>query len=145
MMFLHYFFVTTSSVFCFQFFFWKCSPKYGCVLYTGAHCTQVNTVCASRCLETVSNAVSFTLLTPYWFWYWRLDFDLRLVKNMMHSLPKLVWQEWPVQKLSRLKTWHHFCRAFLAHPLVSFREMLLAGCNIPKNKVNNLFLLVLVL
>ena len=45
MMFLRYFSVTTSSLFCFLFFFFsKCSPKLGCILYTGLHYTPVNTV-----------------------------------------------------------------------------------------------------
>ena len=30
-------FVTTSTVFCFLFFFPKCSPKQGCALYTGKY------------------------------------------------------------------------------------------------------------
>jgi len=48
-MFLRYFSVTNSSVFCFLFFLLlKCSPKLGCALYTGTHYTGVNTVCPHR-------------------------------------------------------------------------------------------------
>ena len=43
--------------------------------------------------------VSIALVTTYWFSYWRLDFDLRFVKNMMHALRKPVWPEWVAQKL----------------------------------------------
>ena len=48
--FLRYSFVTTSSVFCFLFFFFKVQSKigvriiHGCALYTVAHYTRVNTV-----------------------------------------------------------------------------------------------------
>ena len=37
-------FFHTSFAFCSNFFFSKCSPKLGCVLYTGAYYTRVNTV-----------------------------------------------------------------------------------------------------
>ena len=45
---------------------------------------------------------------PYWFSCWRLNFDLRLVKDMTHALPKQVWTEWLAQKLGlrRLKRPH---------------------------------------
>ena len=77
-------------------------------------------ICASRCLETVSNPgqVSLALMTPCWFSYWRLDFDLRLVKSKMRALPKPVWPEWLAQKvgLRRPKRLNTFSgeRLFLA-------------------------------
>ena len=50
---------------------------------------------------------------------------------MMRALPKQVWPEWLAQKLGQRrlteKTWHDFCRASLARPLLTFREALLAG------------------
>ena len=66
---------------------------------------------------------------PCWFLYWRLDFDLRLVENMMCMLPKLVWPEWLTQKirLQRLKRLDNFCRASVSRSLPSFWEALLAG------------------
>ena len=96
-------------------------------------------VCTSRCLETVSNPgqVSRSKKTC-WSSYWRLDFELRLVKNMMRALPKPVWPEWLAQKLGLrwLKRLEKFSAVFLFRPLVSFREALLAGCLIGNEKKN---------
>ena len=36
---------------------------------------------------------------PYLFSYWRFNFDLPPVKNMMRAMPKPVWPEWLAQKL----------------------------------------------
>ena len=42
---------TISLLFAVTFFFSKCSPKLGCVLYTGAYYTQVNTVSVEDCVN----------------------------------------------------------------------------------------------
>ena len=73
---------------------------------------------ASRCLVTVLNPVSIVLRTPYWFSHWRLDFDIRLVKNVMRALAKPVWPEWLAQKLGlrRLKTFTRFLQSISCSP-----------------------------
>ena len=55
MMFLHYFSITTSSVFCFLFSFFF-SPKLGYVLCTGAHYKRVNTVCQMLSFASITAA-----------------------------------------------------------------------------------------
>ena len=59
MMFLHYFFLSTSSVFYFLFFFPKCSPKIGVHYTQGVHYTRVNTV--MKLNLHFSNLFSFVL------------------------------------------------------------------------------------
>ena len=46
-------FFHTSFAFCSNFFFSKCSPKLGCILYTGAYYTWVNTVVPAFVLRHV--------------------------------------------------------------------------------------------
>ena len=55
---------------------------------------------------------------PYWFSHCRLDFDLRLVKNVMYALAKPVWPEWLAQKLGlrRLKTFTRFLQSISCSP-----------------------------
>lgn len=75
-------------------------------------------VCACRCLVTVSNPVSIALRIPYWFSLCRLDFDVRLVKNVMHAPAQPVWPEWLAQNLGlrRLKTFTRFLQSISCSP-----------------------------
>ena len=71
MMFLCYFSITTSSVFCFLFFFFQ-SPKLWCVLYMGAHYSRVNTVIKFNSMSVlhvlIEHANDVSKLTARWIY-----------------------------------------------------------------------------
>ena len=99
---LRYFFVTTSAVFLPPFFSFESTvPKQGCVLYTGAHYTRVNTVFFTPKFTAWIFTLHFTV------WKFHLSFTAWLVSCHEWKFFVVEWS-WCLT-LWKFKFTHHDC------------------------------------